>query len=549
MSSISNNLQARSRPLALLIVVTLFLSLLAGLVPAKPAAAATYYYYRMIVTNSTGAPIYLTSAPWDGKPAESYCIDLNSIGLGWTQAITPGQSVTLAFNRSGLGKCDGEGGWLSLRASHNNYSTSDDYQQFQFSNDGALWKDGRTSSYQNTLSGSNGLYALSVESATDSGHDYYRFGWKMAVKNTTVSPIWVMAASDDQAKYGHFRSSCITPATTIGAKFAWQYPLQPGESINYYFNRSTACSGWNGWFSIRSSSELNSVGTDFQQFRFSNDGGYFEKYRVNASWPSTLSKVGLGNMSLTISGSEYIGGPTFRRNGYYWPESSRLPGRVNVTRSVNWNTNREEAILTFRTDFIGGAPVGLYRSCSYLFGEFKYWHTQAMVQLPSRNGRAYFARTDSYLNRGSFYVVETDADAYDAVNDGVKDTPGTDGAVVFLQEYSGRSHIGDWNHPGDMAVVGNILIIAGQQWYSDGYLYCELGTKGIGQDQDAALFYDVSNPVFPKYLGKITASEIGLSGRDAVSGVNLAKTKNGLWDLYIGGNSGQKHFRSTIPWP
>ena len=197
-----------------------------------------------------------------------------------------------------------------------------------------------------------------------------------------------------------------------------------------------------------------------------------------------------------------------------------------------------------------GAPVGRYVTC---FGE-RYWHTQAMVQLPSKNGRAYFARTDSFRRHGLFYVMRTDADAYDPVRDYVKDTPGTDGEVVFLDEYWSGSPIGDWNHPGDMAVVGNLLVIAGQQWHSDQAGVCDefdfpdTNDTFEWQDADAAVFYDVSDPENPKYLGKISEEDIGFGGRDAIDAVGLYKTTDGLCGLMIGGSQGTKNFWSENPW-
>ncbi len=254
----------------------------------------------------------------------------------------------------------------------------------------------------------------------------------------------------------------------------------------------------------------------------------------------------------------------------------------------------------------------------------RYWHTQSIVPLPSKNGRAYFALTDSFRRGGSFYIVRTDADAYDSVNDGVNDTPGTDGEVVYMDAFDGNSPIGDWNHPGDIRVMGDLLLIAAQQWHGDTivagfptWLTCGeyasttasdaarygasagggvvggvvggliggalLGPIGVvvggiggatagaaagglgavlaldadypldkyeGQDEGAAVFYDIRNPEQPVYLGKITASELGFSRHDSISGVGLSKTTNGLWGFYAAGSGGIRHYRgSTTPWP
>ncbi len=515
------------------------------------------FQYRMVVTNSTGASLYLFAAPWDQVlPTQSSCLDLGTLGV--QQTIGVGQSVTLVFNRSG--RCDGEQGWLSLRASNNPQSTGTDYQQFWFDNDGGLEKHGLTSAYQNQLSGgAGGIYRLNILTGTDIGHDFARYGYKMAVTNASGRAMWVTAAPDDEGKYGHLRSSCITPNGTV---FGYPYALQSGQTKNFYFRRSNACSGLQGWLSLRASAEQNSNGTDFQQFWFDNAGG-LEKQGSTASWPNSLSTAGSGNYALNVAGAEVIGGYTFRNFGYQRPEYANWPGQNPIARQIGpWDGTRQVAELTWRTN---GRPVGDYVTCSFAISD-RYWHTQSMVQLPSKNGRAYFARTDSHRHLGSFYVMRTDADAYDPANDYVKNTAGTDGEVVFLDQYWGGSRIGDWNHPGDMSVVGNILVIAGQQWHSTeeyagsgGWFWCgEYDEHGVpfdyddkfeGQDADAALFYDVSDPEHPQYLGKITESELGFGGQDAISAVALSKTANGLWDLMIGGNSGTKHFRAAKPWP
>ncbi len=553
----SRSLYARRHAVTAL-VSALFGALLLGLISTQPAFAA--FQYRMVVTNSTGAPLYLFAAPWDQVlPTQSSCLDLGVLGI--QQTIPVGQSITLVFNRSG--RCDGEQGWLSLRASNNPASTGTDYQQFWFDNDGGLEKYGLMSVYQNQLSGgAGGVYRLNILTATDSGHDFDRYGYKMAVTNTSGKPIWVMAAPDDEGRYGHLRSSCITPNSA--SPFGYTYLLQNGQSYNFFFRRSDACSGLQGWFSLRSSIEQNSVSTDFQQFWFDNAGG-LEKQGVNASWGNDLTRRSRGSYALAVRGAETTGGYSFRTYGYQRPEYANWPGQNPIANRLGtWDSTRQAEDLTWRTN---GAVVGRYTECG-VSGIYKkrVWHTQSMVQLPSKNGRAYFARTDSFRRQGAFYVMRTDLDAYDPATDYAVNTAGTDGEVVYVDYFNGNSRIGDWNHPGDMSVVGNILIIAGQQWYSDYWEICgefnesegsPLTTtdyeRFLGQDADAVLFYDVSNPERPQYLGKIRESEFGYGGRDAIDGVALSKTSNGLWDLMVGGKQGTKHFRtvspSAKPWP
>lgn len=112
-----------------------------------------------------------------------------------------------------------------------------------------------------------------------------------------------------------------------------------------------------------------------------------------------------------------------------------------------------------------------------------------------------------------------------------------------------------------MSVVGNLLIIAGQQWHSGSWLICKEfddirhNDYYEGQDADAVLFYDVSDPERPKYLGKITEGELGFSGQTRIDAVGFSKTTNGVWSFMVGGHViGEdkgitKYFRAQKPWP
>ncbi len=174
--------------------VAILTAALLVLISTPPAHAD--YLYRMVVTNSTGATLYLWTAPWDQQYAQSSCISSSHLG---TEATIPvGQSYTLTFSRSS--SCSGLQGWLSLRASNKPGTTGIDYQMFWFSNDGGLEKHGLNSTYQNQLSrGGGGVYFLDVLTATDIGHDWARYGYRMTVRNATAGYIYLTRISSLKA--------------------------------------------------------------------------------------------------------------------------------------------------------------------------------------------------------------------------------------------------------------------------------------------------------------------------------------------------------------
>ncbi|MCA8968356.1 MAG: VCBS repeat-containing protein [Planctomycetes bacterium] len=116
-------------------------------------------------------------------------------------------------------------------------------------------------------------------------------------------------------------------------------------------------------------------------------------------------------------------------------------------------------------------------------------------------GKAYFAVTHSQDNSGHFFVLETENLAK-APNEheiyGVASK--VDGVGVHHETFHQFAVAGQYNHPGDMSVIGDILVIAGQNWPGNSNAKLQIGPNAA---PDAVLFYDVANPEAPKYLGKI----------------------------------------------
>jgi hypothetical protein len=152
-----------------------------------------------------------------------------------------------------------------------------------------------------------------------------------------------------------------------------------------------------------------------------------------------------------------------------------------------------------------------------------YFHAQHTVRLPNKNGRAYVVvsnsdKTGGAVNAtpsGHVIIYRTDR-APDPVTDLIRPSTrpdGTHGEIVWEHEFNHDSPIGAWNHPCKMEVIGNLLLVSAQQW-DGGNCAAEAGR---GSDDEAILFFDVRNPEAPKYWGKLTKTELGISVVEAVA--------------------------------
>ena len=238
----------------------------------------------------------------------------------------------------------------------------------------------------------------------------------------------------------------------------------------------------------------------------------------------------------------------------------------------NWSSMNVQQ-LDIRLDGFRG-----YRS-TYVLGinAAKLHHPQHIVRLPNKVGsdgltRAYFAitvsnrfyreatiippREASYYTDGIWLVAEVDADAYDSGTDEIFNSPGSDGRYVYEEHFSNNpeeaakeyadeialkgssqmvmSTIGDWTHPAKMTAFDGILVMVGQNW-------SPVGTTG--SSLDAVLFYDVRDPVHPKFLGLLDSVQLGIpegngdGGKPAswrkIDSIGLAKSANGTYHLGV----------------
>lgn len=115
-------------------------------------ALADARYVMAIRNNTTKTIVGAIDPSKDG--GHSSCVTLaNSSRFNTFYVIRPNEARYIGFWRSV--NCSGEQGWLAIQASGGDLpartSTTDDYQQFWFDNDGGFEKHGNNSRYQNTL--------------------------------------------------------------------------------------------------------------------------------------------------------------------------------------------------------------------------------------------------------------------------------------------------------------------------------------------------------------------------------------------------------------
>jgi hypothetical protein len=146
-----------------------------------------------------------------------------------------------------------------------------------------------------------------------------------------------------------------------------------------------------------------------------------------------------------------------------------------------------------------------------IFGN-RWQHLQDMLRLPDLNGRQYymgaFSQNCSDNEGGMVFVGEV--------------ISGNSGKVIWMDELNNRHPAGGYNHPGDLRRIGNVVVIAGQNWDGGGIktnsvegFFKSVGSKvgqGVADGMDRGngnpqnvLFYDVSDPSRPVYMGKINS--------------------------------------------
>jgi FG-GAP-like repeat/HYR domain len=164
----------------------------------------------------------------------------------------------------------------------------------------------------------------------------------------------------------------------------------------------------------------------------------------------------------------------------------------------------------------------------------RWQHLQHMIRLPDADGIQYYMGTYSQNVAGGEACGDqnsliSNSGYSDQANEGgivfvAKLIPGnTRGQVIWWDILNNAHPAGGFNHPGDLRRVGNTVIIAGQNWCPTSDKFNNLFDGGSwenffksagkalaypfkrGNGGQAVLFYDVSKPNVPAYMGKMNA--------------------------------------------
>ena len=219
---------------------------------------------------------------------------------------------------------------------------------------------------------------------------------------------------------------------------------------------------------------------------------------INGHKHGTGDGEGFRRASVSRDIHEGCGGATYNIVGYKTePDSALLPKpEMDVVLRPDLEPDPDKTRRIHLAE--NGYPLDYHT----YFG-FRTEHLQAMIRLPDSNGKEYYMGTFS------------------------QDCEGDDCGMVFLGEVEKDQEFGNvmwmdylnsghpalgFNHPGDLHRIGDYVVIAGQNWDECWGAYC-LDVGGGGQ---AVLFYDVSDPASPSYVGKLNTCW----DRDEIKGHN-----------------------------
>jgi len=154
-----------------------------------------------------------------------------------------------------------------------------------------------------------------------------------------------------------------------------------------------------------------------------------------------------------------------------------------------------------------GSYPGLHnvtQDCGQLGNEYPLEHVQAIATLRDRgDGKTRWVITGSQDYYGWIVLLEADG------SPPVEVVPGQSapGRVLWATWYNSSNPAGIYNHPGDINIVGDTLVVALQNWEGKPEYRCYLD-RDSGRAEDAVGFYDLSNPTNLVYQGKLTSTEM-----------------------------------------
>lgn len=239
--------------------------------------------------------------------------------------------------------------------------------------------------------------------------------------------------------------------------------------------------------------------------------GYYgsSNYRAPSDTPYCLKKSAVSGMPYN-RGLPPIDERLTKPQNHIAADAGQWGGSTTRIRSASFERNGRSMFTNF------------YDEC----GVSKLFHPQHVVRLPNKDGRAYFAITQSRAHNGYLTVVRTYEGRMHPVTGKFMHTqPGALGEYIWQDAYTGSVNgkinpVGNWNHPGKMELIGNVLVVVAQNWANNAPC-----VQGKGSSEDALLFYDVRDPEQPRYWGKIPAYELGMGNdrRDILDGVGILR--------------------------
>ena len=397
-------------------------------------------------------------------------------------------------------KQKGKKGWFSIKPSS---IFNEQPQTFNFNNGGILTFNQQTTYYKSSLSlkdPHDGSYTWSIQGPWDTIPKCNEFRcFQLYLENATKAPVEL----------------AVTPGLcyqgTIG-----NFTIEPEEQHQISLARvqGHGCNGKNGYFSIN---PVNKFGEVKQNLQFDN-GAVLSTTNSPVQYKSYLSGRDLAN-TYTWTIDDTVTPATF--------------DNAVAADSGSWDSKAQIPELKFMPD-LGVKAYNWYEAC---FGHELY-HPQHVVRLPNRGGYAYFMVAQSRAHNGYISLLKTNM--INPETDAITPSPSGEavGEYIWQDVYTGEyrgliNPIGNWNHLGKMAVLGDILIVAAQNWKP--LKFCGLSdTRGTSEDK--LLFYDLRDIETPRYIGAMTAQELGVKNGDLAM-VEITKTSEGKFLLIAGSGS------------
>ena len=419
-----------------------------------------------------------------------------------TYKIPTGQERMIGIARVQGHGCDGLQG--AFKVTIQTDGNSDSVTFLNFSNDAIL-------AFNNTNPNPTYDLSLSLRSQTTDGW----FIYNMALNGKWKNPPVCDSARCFQLYLTNALATPITwrlnPGTCYEGTSPGQFTVQPNERYQIALARvqGHGCDGHQGEFNLQ---PVDSFGGEAQSFSFTDDGAL------------GLSNAPQSYLSLLS--------PKDRNNSYTYTvdENFTHVASIAATTTGNWS-NPSIKLLNFTTTEFW---PNFYEEC----GGVELYHNQHVVRLPNDGaGNAYFMVAQSRAYNGYITLLKVDKSMVDPITDSIS---GADKAVVgkavWQQVYTGVQNgnmnpVGNWNHPGKMSYMDGILAVAAQNWYP-----MAICGSTVGDSDDKVLFYDVRNMGAPRYLGALTAGELGVPNHE-LGTVELAyDALAGKYLLVAGGN-------------